>query len=192
MENIEVVNTDLTWMQYLTQCNESKQHLTKYKSNLDESIRIDNNDNDSLVQKQLANSMINELNENIDNAKKRLLYDFNSYKDDDLKASKLTEREIQVLKLRMIHNRCSTVAEILGIDPRSAFESFKKGLDKIKKYQTMKAQGQGDLNLLSEQQKIILDFVQKGYKNKIIADELNISNSVVKTQKSRIKKLGFL
>ncbi len=191
MDNL-VSFADHTWMDVLYQNKELLSSLNVYDATLKEELQLNHENTIGQVQREVVGSIKSEIKDNIKDAEERILFEFQAYTEDDIINSKLTERETKVLRLRMIHDRCITVAEILKVEPQSIYKSYLIGIKKIKKYRKYKTAGEDRLNRLSTQQLSIYRFIQEGYKNKEIAKQLTLTPAVVKTQKSRIKKLGLL
>ncbi len=181
-----------TWMDVLYQNKEVLSNLSVYDKELKEELEGNYKNTIAIVQREIAGPIKSEVKDNIKIAEERILFEFQSYTEEDILNAKLTKREIEILKLRMIHNRCITVARILEVEPQSIYKSYLLGVKKIKKYRGYKATGEDRLNRLSTQQLEIYRLIQEGYKNKEIAEELSLTSAVVKTQKSRIKKIGIL
>lgn len=180
-----------TWCDSIIQ---NQEVLSNFKPYVD-ILRVDikeNKNNDSIVEKQVVGSMISEANKNLKDAQDRLLYEFNGYTADDIKYSKLTEREQLVLRHRMTINRFIKIDELLALPPSSSYIAYESAIKKLQKYAKQKAKGSEKANLLSNQQIQIYELIQQGMKNKEIAEQLRIESTIVKTQKSRIKKLGLI
>ena len=175
-----------TWIDILNQNKESKKTLTEYKNFLKYSFGAQ-----SISQKEIAGSILSELDENIKEAEKRILYEFNVYSDEDIMLSKLTDCEIEILKYRNIYNRYSDIAAALEMTPQSVFKIYINAIKKIKKYNSVKRNNKGILNMLSPQQLKIYELMVQEKSNSEISSILGISPSVVKTQKCRIKKLNI-
>jgi len=181
-----------TWMDVLYQNKEVLSSLSVYDKELKEELEGNYKNSIAIVQREIAGSIKSEVKDNIKVAEERILFEFQSYTEEDILNAKLTRRETEILKLRMIHNRCITVARILEVEPQSIYKSYLLGIKKIKKYRAYKVTGENRLNRLSTQQLSIYRLIQEGYKNKEIAEELSLTPAVVKTQKSRINKIGIL
>lgn len=181
-----------TWMDILDQNKEVLSSLNTYDTELKDELLSNHKNTNTQVQREIVGSVRSEIKDNIKEAEKRILFEFRAYSNEDIINAKLTERETEVLRLRMIHNRCIIVSEILNVDPQSVYKSYLSGIKKIKRYRGYKAAGEDSLNRLSSQQLSIYRLIKDGFKNKQIADQLSLTPAVVKTQKSRIKKLGLL
>lgn len=190
MENIDVVNADLTWVDVYFQNKDAQHKLKEYDHVLVEHLKEETNIL-AVVDREIISNINGELNENIKVAQERMLYEFNAYSENDIKQSKLTKREQLVLKHKMTINRFIEIDRILGLSPSSSYIAYESAIKKIIKYRK-KSDEEKSLSLLSEQQVNIYNLLVSGYKNKEIAKLLEITPQVVKTQKSRIKKLGFI
>lgn len=187
MENIEIVATNTTWFDILDQNKDAQKKIKEYDQALIDELIGENNIH-AIVDRETISSINSELAENIKEAQKRILYEFQSYSESDIKHSKLTQREVEILRLRMIHNRCVDVAEIMELDVRSVNKSFLAGIKKIKKYRKYKAKNQDEFNCLSDQQQLIYDLVKKGLPDKEVANHLNIGITTVSKQRKRISE----
>lgn len=180
-----------TWCDSIIQNQEVLSNFKPYVDILRDDIK-ENKSNNSVVEKQIVGSVISEANKNLKDAQDRLLYEFNGYTEDDIKYSKLTEREQLILRHRMTINRFIKIDELLSLAPSSSYIAYESAIKKLQKYAKQKAKGSKESNLLSEQQRQIYELILQGMNNKEIAEQLRIESTIVKTQKSRIKKLGLI
>lgn len=189
----EIVSiTDHSWSDYLLQNREVHKKLKRYSDDLKNHLVENTKDTNAIVQREIANSIVNEVAENITVAKEKIKYDFNAFTHEDIRLCKLTQREQDVLQARLHINKFSEIDELLHLQPASSFKAYESASEKIEKYKRLKRAGREESNILSDQQCRIYELVNQGYKNKEIAEELSINSTVVKTQKSRIKKLGLI
>ena len=187
MENIEVVNTDLTWIDVYFQNKDAQRKLKEYDQVLVEHLK-EEKDILAVVDRETISNMNSELNENINVARDRILYEFNAYSEDDIRQSKLTKREQLVLKHKMTINRFIEIDKILGLAPSSSYIAYESAIKKIKNYRKKNSK-EKELNLLSEQQIQIMKYREDGYSEEEIAIFLNTSNEVIATQLWRINKI---
>lgn len=180
---------DHTWMDVLYQNKEVLSSLSLYDKELKEELKGNYKNTIAIVQREIAGSIKSEVKDNIKEAEERILFEFQSYTEEDIINSKLTVRETEVLELRKIHNRCITVAQILEVEPQSVYKSYLIGIKKIKKYRKYKGTGDGNLNLLSEQQLKINIMLDNSYTVKEIAMALKTTEAVINVQLWRVSKL---
>lgn len=192
MQEEIVVMTDYSWMKMLGQYRDTHKNVKQYSEALSDHLKGNMKDTNALVQREIANGIVSELTENIAVAKDKIKYDYNAFNEEDIRLCKLTLREQDVLQARLHINRFSEIDKLLGLQLSSSYKAYETAIKKIEKYNKLKSSGQEESNLLSAQQCRIYELIAEGYKNKEIAEKLSIKLTVVKTQKSRIKKLGLI
>lgn len=112
------------------------------------------------------------------------MYEFGSISEKDISAC-LTDRQAQVVLLRQ-KMQIKEIAQLLGISPKTVYETYKEGLAKLIRFKN-KA-GAGLPAGLSEQQLEIYKLKQAGCKPKEISKKLSISPETVYKQLNRIKQ----
>lgn len=138
---------------------------------------------------EIASGMKNDLKGSIREIKKRLLYEYKTLDEKDLKELNLTDRQIEIVLLRQKYN-CKDIASMLDISEFTVFHIYRNVVNKITRQNEFVTK-EKNLYKLSEQQLLIYDLRKQGRKDKEIVSLLGISINSLKTQKKRIKeKLG--
>lgn len=156
------------------------------------SLRSVNNyrkDETDIAMIEIASGMKNDLKSSIGEIKKRMLYEFQTLNEEDLKEIGLTDRQIQIGLLRQSYN-CKDISNMLEVAESTVFNIYSNVVNKITRHNESKTKVK-NLHKLSNQQLLIYNLKRQGKKDKEIADDLGIKLGTLKTHKKRIKeKLG--
>lgn len=186
MQEEIVCMTDHSWMDTLVQNREGHKNLKRYSDTLKVHIQGNTKDTNAIVQREVTNSIVSELSENIAVAKEKIKYDYNAFNEEDIRLSKLTQREQDVLQARVHINKFSEIDKLLNLQPASSFKAYETGIKKIEKFKKLKSAGQEESNLLSDQQCRIYELMNQGLSDEVIAEKLDINVLSIPQQRLRI------
>jgi DNA-binding CsgD family transcriptional regulator len=139
---------------------------------------------DDEVNLSIARSMLRDMDEKVKKTLELTIYEYASISEEDIKAC-LTGRQAQVVMLKQNMNFME-IAEELGISCKTVYETYKKGILKLKRFK--KRVESGLPPGLSKQQTEIYRLRQAGCKPKEISIKLSISPETVYKQLNRIKQ----
>jgi len=186
MQEDIVCMTDHSWSDSLLQNREVHKNFKRYSDSLKSHLVENTKDTNAIVQREIANSIVNEVAENITVAKEKIKFDFNAFTHEDIRLCKLTQREQDVLQARLHINKFSEIDELLHLQPASSFKAYETASKKIEKYKKLKSVGQEESNLLSEQQCRIYELMTQGLSDKEIAEKLGLNELSIPQQRLRI------
>ncbi|SHK61269.1 helix-turn-helix transcriptional regulator [Paramaledivibacter caminithermalis] len=172
-----------TWMDMKISCKESKRSLNK-------SIEKLESKNEKTIYDIVDLDIEREMRRDVAEAQKiieqKLLYEFNTLSEEDIRNARLTEKEVLVARLR----QSKTIREIageLGCFVNNIFEIYKSALKKIERYRRLK-DTEKILSNLSPQQRTIYKLLKQNKSNNEIAKELCTTSANIRKQKSIINK----
>lgn len=136
------------------------------------------------VNLSIARSILRDMNGKVKKAYELTMYEFGSISEEDINAC-LTDRQAEVVLLRQKMN-FKEIAKLIGISPKTVYETYEKGLLKLIRF---KEKSEAGLPIsLSRQQTDIYKLHQTGCKPKEISERLGISPETVYKQLNRIKQ----
>ncbi|KAB3529597.1 hypothetical protein F8154_14620 [Alkaliphilus pronyensis] len=142
---------------------------------------------EDVVDCQVAGSMESDLNQSVREIKNRVMQEYNSITEEDIKNPiyGLTERQKEVALLRQRYS-CSEVARILNIEQCTVFLIYKKSISKIIKLKSK--QKKGESIILTDRENEVYILYASGLKPKAISEKLDISVNTVKYNLRMIKE----
>ncbi len=169
-----------TWVEMTVEYGEDLRRLDKYRNRPKENITSW----DSFVY-EVTGSMRNDVAEMVRILKNKALYDYEAYRPEDVERYPLTDKQKEVLLLRLKYTSYTKIASILGKDVSTVFRLYKTALNKLCKYKEQERAGV--VIGLSPQQEKIYKMYQQGKTRKEMAEALDLSINSIKTQLKRIK-----
>ncbi|SKC86899.1 hypothetical protein [Maledivibacter halophilus] len=176
------------WIEIKESYKESSKKINKFIQNKN---IIPNKNIHDVVDLEIAREMKRDLTKTTKNLERKVLYEFNAFSLEDIKNSKLTKREVEILEYRVKnHYTFEKISVILNTKQSSIFKSYTSAKEKIERYRRMNVK-EKKLSKLSPQQNRIHELLKKNKTNREIAHEINTTIDNVKKQKKKIKeKLG--
>ncbi|MCT4564990.1 MAG: hypothetical protein N4A68_11860 [Maledivibacter sp.] len=172
-----------SWMDIKCSCKASRKRVNEF---IDKKSSIENKTIYDVVDLEIAREISRDLKNTEKELDNKILYEFDSFALEDIKNSKLTDREIEVLEFRVKqHYSYERISQIFNVSKSCVYEIFLNAKKKIEKYKKIDV-SEKELNKLSPQQIQIYKLINQNKTNREIAEAIHTSVDNVKKQKRKI------
>ncbi len=170
-----------TWMDIHIEAQKDHKSISSYLVSKKTGSAGDRDQVDLAIAEDIRRDMAGKVSK----TKELARYEVGAIAEAEIGCAGLTKRQAEIVGLRQSLS-CKEIGELLGVSPKTVFETYSKAVRKIKGYKLR--QDSGIPGGLSDQQAEIYRLSREGYKPKEIAGRLGISPETVYKQLGRIKQ----